>query len=97
MRITVVVQPDQSLPLQHLVPITPSAAGLLRTIQELGVVLEPMYPGETHELLAPYFQINVPDRSIAEEIVARLQACEGIQAAFVKPAAALPIGACLVA
>jgi hypothetical protein len=89
MQVTVVVDPKEAIQLQKPQPTSPASRNLLRAAKELGVVLEPMHPGQTHRLLAPYFTVEVPNKDEAEKVIARLRNCEGIETAYIKPPAEL--------
>jgi hypothetical protein len=63
-----------------------SAADAVQQVaQELGVTVAPVHPGQTHELLAPFFFVDVPDRATAERVAERLQQVKGVEAAWVRP------------
>jgi hypothetical protein len=63
---------------------------LLDETAKLGVHLEPVHPGQTHPLLAPYFMIEAPDRKTAERIISRLKRFDIVEAAYLKPEEQLP-------
>jgi hypothetical protein len=63
---------------------------LLDATAKLGGRLEPVHPGQTHQLLAPYFMVEVPDRETAEKLINRLQRFEIVEAAYFKPDEQLP-------
>lgn len=58
--------------------------------QELGVSLTPMYPGQTHPTLLPYYFIDVPDQATADKVVTRLSQSAVVEAAYSQPNAELP-------
>jgi hypothetical protein len=59
---------------------------LRRQLEELGLSLAAMHPGETDPLLAPYFTVEVPDDpELAARVLAILEGSEAIEAAYVKP------------
>lgn len=63
----------------------------LRSLEgELGVSLTPMYPGESHPTLLPFFFIDVPDKASAEKVVARLTQSEAVESAYMQPEAEPP-------
>jgi len=88
--VTVLVQRDSVPALTERQPSSGPARDLLRTADELGVTLEPMHPGVADTELAGYFTVDVPDDELAQQVIARLRACEAIEAAYVKPPEALP-------
>ncbi len=58
---------------------------VLNAAAELGVRLEPVHPGQTHPLLAPFFMVETPDRETAEKVIDRLSRFKIIEAAYLKP------------
>jgi hypothetical protein len=87
--ISVQLRPDVALALQGEGTGAPEADELRRRAEELGVELQPVHPGETDPLLAPYFYAAAPD-SEAERIAAELAVLPGVEGAYVKPAAEPP-------
>lgn len=57
---------------------------------ELGISLQPMYPGQSHPTLAPFYFIDVPDRTTAEKVISRLTQSAWVDAAYLQPDAELP-------
>lgn len=57
---------------------------------ELEVSLTPMYPGQSHPSLAPFYFVDVPDRVTAERVVARLTQSVAVEAAYLQPDAEPP-------
>ena len=49
-----------------------------------------MHPGQTHELLMPFFVIDAPDRAAAERITARLRELQGVEGAWTQANPATP-------
>ena len=68
----------------------PETKKLLDATAKLGGRLEPVHPGQTHPLLAPYFMVEVPDRETAEKLINRLQRFKIVEAAYFKPDEQLP-------
>ncbi len=66
------------------------AADLHALEDELGVSLTPMYPGQSHPSLAPFYFIDVPDQSTAEMMISRLTQSASVDAAYLQPDAELP-------
>jgi hypothetical protein len=87
--ISVQLRPDVALALQGEGGGMPEAEELGRRAEALGVQLQPVHPGETDPLLAPYFYCEAPDED-AERIAAELAALPGVEGAYVKPAAEPP-------
>lgn len=71
---------------------TRSAAtiGVQRVTDELGITLKPQHPGQTHQLLLPFFVVDAPDRATAERIARRLREAPGVEGAWVPPSPAAP-------
>ena len=76
--------------LQGREPRSPATEELLRTAEQLGITLRPMHEGVQVGALAQYYSAEIPDRDSAQHVISRLQACEAVQAAYMKPPAALP-------
>ncbi len=89
-RITVLVQADTAPSLQQQSPPNDAARDVLRTADELGVALKAMHPGVADAELSRYFTVDVPDDSTAQRVIERLNACEAVDAAYMKPPEALP-------
>lgn len=90
MYVTIQLRQDVAIALQQRQLNTPAAQELLKTAQELGVVLKPMHPGARDSYLAPYFTAEVPNSATAERVIKHLQNCEAVEAAYVKPADEMP-------
>jgi len=67
-----------------------SASELKKEIEKMGLKLEPIHPGQTHPLLAPYFMIEVPDQQTAERVIDRLTKNKMVEAAYLRPEEAAP-------
>lgn len=67
-----------------------SASELNKEIEKMGLKIEPIHPGQTHPLLAPYFMIEVPDRQTAERVIDRLTKNKIVEAAYLRPEEAAP-------
>jgi hypothetical protein len=64
---------------------------LSRSLEQLGVRLRPVHPGSDDPLLAPYFNVEVPeDEELAARVLAVLEKSEAVEAAYVKPPAEPP-------
>jgi hypothetical protein len=87
--ISVQLRPDIALALQGEGGGMPEAEELRRRAEALGVELQPVHPGETDPLLAPFFYAAAPDED-AQRIAAELGALPGVEGAYVKPAAEPP-------
>jgi hypothetical protein len=62
-------------------------ADLHSTEGELGITLTPMYPGQNHPTLLPFFYIDVPDQAAAEKAIVRLSQLAAVEAAYTQPGA----------
>lgn len=51
----------------------------------LGINLRPMHPGVNDPVLSRYFYIETPDQTAAERVIAQLQQCKSVEAAYLKP------------
>ncbi|HEY0546891.1 MAG TPA: hypothetical protein VGC91_16040 [Pyrinomonadaceae bacterium] len=98
MRVEIQVQADAALDLhgqqaeskQGASQSSSGAAELKKEVEALGLKLEPVHPGQTHPLLAPYFMIEVPDRQTAERVIDRLSQHKIVEAAYLRPEDATP-------
>jgi hypothetical protein len=84
-QITTRVRRDVASALHQRRAAAPGSEELLRAAEELGVVLEPVHPDAEDPHLAPYFTVEVPDHATAERAISRLQDCEAVEAAYLKP------------
>jgi hypothetical protein len=76
---------------RHSGPRTASAAdAILDAARELGITVTPVHPGQTHELLAPYFFVEVRDLATAQTVAKRLQQVKGVDGAWVRSSDDLP-------
>ena len=95
MRVMVQLQKDAAMQLQAGgVSTTPTSESeiqqLLAATAELGIRLQPVHPGQTHPLLAPFFMVEVSNREQAEKVIDRLQRFNIVEAAYLKPEEQLP-------
>jgi hypothetical protein len=63
---------------------------LLQATEMLGISLEPMHPGQTHPLLAPYFTVEVPNHETADSLIDKLRPLQAVEAAYFRPEDELP-------
>jgi hypothetical protein len=68
----------------------PQARELLRLGEELGIRFRPLHPHTEDPRLARYFMAEVPDRSAAQNVLARLRECAAVEAVYLKPPDELP-------
>ena len=66
-------------------------AAVWRAAKALGVTLQPVHPGQSHPLLAPFFFIEVPGEGArAQRIVNRLEKVKGVEAVYIRPSNEAP-------
>ena len=98
MRVEVQLQPEAALALHNRqagkrrgASETESGAYKLRhDLEKMGLKLEPVHPGQTHPLLAPFFMIEVPDRQTAERVIDHLSKYKMVEGAYLGPEEAAP-------
>ena len=97
MRVMIQLREDvaQELQKQHLHPGSvpkrkPETEQLLNAVTKLGGRLSPVHPGQTHPTLVPYFMVETKDRMTAEQLIARLQQFNIVEAAYLRPEEELP-------
>lgn len=90
MYVTIQLQPEAALALQGRRRATTASRELLKTTRDLDVTLKPMHPDTDDPNLASYFMVELPDAATAERVIARLQNCKAIEAAYMKPPDELP-------
>ena len=66
------------------------ADAVQQVAEEFGVTVAPVHPGQSHELLEPFFFVDVPDLATAERVAKRLQEVRGVAGAWVRPSDELP-------
>ncbi|MBZ5551131.1 MAG: hypothetical protein LAO21_00315 [Acidobacteriia bacterium] len=76
--------------LHHRQPSTAESEELITATEELGVKLAALHPHVEDLELMRYFAVEVPNLSVAERVIKRLQQCKAIDAAYVKPPDELP-------
>jgi hypothetical protein len=91
MHVTVQTSSDVAHVLHQHSPPTTESQELLNVTEELGVVLEPVHPGTQDHHLALYFTVELPQPAAAKQVIARLQRCKAIQAAYLKPLDEMPL------
>ena len=90
MQLTTRVRSDVASVLHHRRAAAPGSEELLQAAEELGMVLEPVHPNAEDPHLAPYFTVEVSDPATAEQAISRLQDCEAVEAAYLKPPDEMP-------
>lgn len=63
---------------------------LARTIESLGLKLEPLHTDANDPVLQTYFTVSVPDQAAAQRLIERLNQSAGVDAVYLKPADELP-------
>lgn len=98
MRVEIQLQQDAAIELQKqgiksaqrsLDRQSPSSQ-LIEEINGMGLELEPINPGRTHPLLAPFFKVEVPDRQTAERVINELSKNQIVEAAYFHPDESAP-------
>lgn len=84
------VRTDVALALHQRQPHTALSKELLQTVKKLDLVLKPLHPGTEDPRLISYFVVKVPDPTTAERVRDRLQHCQAIEAAYIKPPDEMP-------
>jgi hypothetical protein len=90
LEITVQLKPEAAAGFTHDAQPTPETEQLARSLEDLGLSLEPMHPGQGDPTLASYFTIEVPDNTTAERALTVLRGRDAVEAAYVKPPAEHP-------
>ena len=90
MQITVQLKTEVARRLHQRGPPTSELEELNRITEQLGVVLEPIHPETVDPDLIRYFTLEAPNQATAQEVIARLQQCKAVEAAYLKPHDAMP-------
>jgi hypothetical protein len=97
MRVMIQLRQDVALDLQNRLSGAstapkgnPKMEQLLHAAAELGVRIQPVHPGQTHPLLAPYFMVETRDRKTAEQIINAFKQFDFVEAAYLGPEEQLP-------
>lgn len=90
MYITIKIKTDVAFILHKRKSITTASEELLHTVNELGVVLQPVHVDTNDSDLVTYFTVKVPDSMTAERVIAHLRHCKAIEAAYLKPSDEMP-------
>jgi hypothetical protein len=91
LQVTVHLQPAAAKELHGRRHGTAEAREIIKAVKDAGGgELEPVHPGAQDAELAKHFSLEVPDAATAEEVIRRLQNCKAVEAAYLKPPAALP-------
>jgi hypothetical protein len=81
----VVVQTRRLADLQSLQTPSRIPGELQALAQQLGVEIKPLHPGTQDPTLIQHLYVEVPDQQMAEQVIARLQQCNSVEAAYLKP------------
>ena len=84
------VSTDVARALHQRGPPTTESQALSEVAKRLGISLKPLHPDVDDPLLSLFFTTEVSDRATAERVIARLQRCKAIQAAYLKPPDEMP-------
>ena len=91
MQVIVQVEPTTARVLHEAAPAARDEDGeMIRTVQELGITLEPLHPGTTDPVLRTFFMFHLPESDTAARAAERLRQCHAVEAAYAKPRPALP-------
>lgn len=63
---------------------------LVEELEALDIHLEPIYPGQTHPTLIPFFSVEIIDEKKAHLVVERLLNQGSVEGAYIRPASELP-------
>jgi hypothetical protein len=84
------VQLDIALQLHNQQPRTNASTAIETQIKEFNVSLEPLHPGSTDPQFISYFVVQTADTQTANQLMAALRRCPGVEAAYLKPLDELP-------
>lgn len=84
MRVIVQLALPEALALQAGGPPTKRLEQVLQIAEDAGVRLRAIHPGATDPFLAPYFIIDVPNRSTADRLIDQLIGVEAVVASYVE-------------
>ncbi len=90
MQVTVQVAPEVARGLRggrSSGALFPQIEGML---EHFSITLEPLHRDLDDDTLTSYFVVEVPDYQTAQAVIRGLRSCQGIRAAYLKPAAELP-------
>ena len=90
LQVIVQVKLEVARQLRQQQPSTDISRMIEQTVKQLGGRLNPVHLDTTDPLLLPFFQVQVSNPQTADQIVAALSQCEGVEAAYLKPADELP-------
>ena len=91
MQVVIQFKSEDAQALQAGQPAAPELLEALRIITESGGDdLRPVHPGATHDLLIPYYTVNVQSKAAAKQMIAHLLATTVVLAAYVEPSILLP-------
>ena len=86
MKIEIQIRADAALELHNQQADENTGAGKIKKeVEQFGLRLEPVHPGQTHPLLAPYFTIEVPDSQTAKKVIEQLTKNNLVEAAYIRP------------
>jgi len=91
LQVNIHVRPEAAKELHARRHHTAEAREIAQAAKDAGTGnLEPVHPGAQDTELVRHFSLEVPDAETAEEVIRRLQNCKAVEAAYLKPPAALP-------
>ena len=90
MSVTVHLSPDTAHQFEVGDSELTEATEISQAANELGIVLRPQHPGTSDPILEALYTVDVEGRVQGEQVAARLRTCNGVEAAYFKPADELP-------
>jgi hypothetical protein len=90
MDITVHLQDGLAADLASGSPNLPQSQTIIAVAAEFGTALRPLHPGANDPELSKHFNVAADSAEAANTIAQRLLQCEGVEAAYVKPADSAP-------
>lgn len=90
MEVVVQLRPEAARALHGLSPPTAESSEVASRLEQLGVELRALHPGESDARLLPHFAVDVEDPQTAQQVVDALRQSPAVEGAYIKPAADLP-------
>ncbi|MGW0807373.1 hypothetical protein [Nonomuraea sp. NPDC002799] len=81
MRITLIVDEEHAVRLREQ-----TGAELLGCLRRIGGHLRPVHPGTSDPVLSTFFDIEIPGTVAPQRAISELLNCQGVTAAYAKPA-----------
>ena len=90
MQLIVQLRPDVAAEIHTQPECSAAAKAVQEAVKGTGRKLIAQHPGTSYATLLTYFQVETADRQSAELLQQRLVACDGVEAAYVKPPDEMP-------